>query len=170
IWMDTGQRVVYKVRFNGKDNPASNYVDVGLDYKGGDNFPFFIRAKSDTGGDNTTYDFGATVNTKTAKIDFKADVKATGTDAGTFTADFNLQPSTSTINIEKPAGAKPIDQVLSDLGFGSTSDSSAASSPSAAADSSAGAGAIQLRNLTGNQSKSGSSSVGNLLLRRLLGQ
>ena len=39
VWMDTSQRILYKVRFKYKDNPAANYVDIGLGYKGGSDYP-----------------------------------------------------------------------------------------------------------------------------------
>jgi hypothetical protein len=118
IWMDAGTRMVYKVRFSEKENPANNYVDVGLDYKGGDSFPFFLAGKSKFGSDETNYSFVTTINTKSNQTAFKLDVKSTGSDAGTVTANFNLKPSKSAGKISKPANAKPLSQVLSELGLG----------------------------------------------------
>lgn len=165
IWVDTGQRIVYKIRFPDSKDPAVNYADVGLDYKGGDSFPFFISGKSTSDSDTTTYDLGATLNTKTNKVNFNADVKASGQQSETFTADFGLQSSTGNTTIDKPANAKPISQVLNDLGLGglvSGTDTSSSSSASAA---------TQLRSLTNGQSKPNSANaVQNVLLRRLLGQ
>ncbi len=118
IWMDASKGLVYKVRFSEKKNAADNYIDVGLDYKGGDSFPFFVSGKSKDSGDEITYAFVTTVNTKSDQTAFKLDVKSTGTDSGTVSANFNLKPSKSAGTIEKPANAKPLSQVLSELGLG----------------------------------------------------
>lgn len=123
IWMDTGHRVVYKVRLNDTEakNPADNYVDIGLDYKGGSSYPFFIAGsfkgdqKSD---DSVNFKFVTTLDTKAHNTNFKLDVKSSGAAGGTASANFDFKPSTAAIKIEKPASAKPLSQVLSELGYG----------------------------------------------------
>jgi hypothetical protein len=118
LWSDVNQRVVYKVRFNGTTNPADNYVDVGLDYKGGTNYPFFIASKSKTSGQTTDFSIVTTVNTKSSNTDLKLNLKTDGSNGVTLTSDFNFKPSTTAIKIDKPANAIPLSQVLSDLGLG----------------------------------------------------
>jgi hypothetical protein len=134
VWMDVSNRVVYKVRFSEKKNPASNYVDIGLNYQGKDVFPFFISGKSKTGTGTTAFSFATTLNTKSNDINLKLDVKATGSDPAAASATFDFKPSSSTIKISKPSGAKPLSQVLSELGLGDalnqyTSEAAAQLSP-----------------------------------------
>ncbi len=118
LWSDMSQRIVYKVRFNDATNPATNYVDLGLNYKGGDDYPFFITAQSKTGKDVTTTNFIASLNTKTGNVGFKLGVKGAGSSSENFTADFNMKPSTNKVTIVKPTGAVPLSQVLQQLGYG----------------------------------------------------
>lgn len=131
IWMDTSHRVVYKVRIKdtSTDNPANNYVDLGLNYKGGDDYPFFIAAKSDDGsGLVTNYSFVIDINTKTNKTAFTFSVKDSGSDSDSLSANFGFQPSLSSVDISKPSGAIPITQVLNDLGLGGALGNGGASS------------------------------------------
>lgn len=129
IWMDVSHRVVYKVRVKDKSsgtqpinggsaNPADNYVDFGLNYKGGDDYPFFIAGKSKDSGQTTDYSFVTDVNTKTSKVNFKFDLKDSGSYSDSVAADFSVQTSGSVIRIDKPANAIPVAQVLNDLGLG----------------------------------------------------
>jgi hypothetical protein len=124
VWVDASKRVVYKVRFSEKKNPATNYVDVGLDYQGGNVFPFFISGKSKTefdgGSTMTTYAFTTTLDTKSGNTNFKFNLKAVGTDPGGVSANFNLKPSATVVKIVKPSGAQPLSQVLSELGLNDT--------------------------------------------------
>ncbi len=141
IWMDVSHRVVYKVRVKDKTgdvktgadssgNPANNYVDFGLNYKGGDDYPLFISGKSEDGGQTTDYSFVTDVNTKDNKVDFKFDLKDSGSFSDNFAADFVVRTSGSAIRIDKPANAIPVIQVLNDLGLGDLIGGSGAASGS----------------------------------------
>jgi hypothetical protein len=129
MWTDVNRRLVYKVRFNDTTNPADNYVDVGLNYKGGSDYPFFIAGKSKDSGSTTTFSFVAAVNTKTNNTDLKLDLKTDGSDGVTITSDFNFKPSTTAIKIDKPSAAIPLSQVLTDLGYGDLLTGAAAGVP-----------------------------------------
>lgn len=120
IWMDVNHRVVYKVRFSdtASKNAADNYVDVGLDYKGGDSYPFFVSGNFKGDDGNANFIFVTTLNTKSGDTNFKLNVKTGGMDAGTATANFDFKPSTAAIKIAKPTGAIPLSQILSDFGYG----------------------------------------------------
>lgn len=106
------------VRFAEKENPVSNYIDVGLDYKGGSDFPFFIAGKSKYDNDTTDVKAVINLNTDTQTTDFTLDIKATGYDTGTFGMKISFKPTDQAVKIEKPANAKTLAQVLSELGYG----------------------------------------------------
>ena len=120
VWMDVSHRLIYKVRFNDRHNPANSYVDLGLNYKGGNDYPLFIAGKStnDSSGDTTGFSLTVALNTKTNDITSNFNLKTDGSDAGTATANFTLKPNTSDPKISKPDNAIPLSQVLSDLGLG----------------------------------------------------
>jgi hypothetical protein len=116
IWMDTSRHTVYKVRFSDKANPAVTYTDFGLDYKGGDNYPFFITGQSDQQGAKGVFTLVATLNSKANSLDLKLNAKEA--ESFTLAANFNLKPGNETIKIDKPVGAKTLAQLLNELGYG----------------------------------------------------
>lgn len=139
VWADMGKRIIYKLRFNNSgSNPAENYVDVGLDYKGGDNYPFFISGQSKSSGQTTSGSLIATLHTKSNGVDFKLSVKNGGSSGGTLEGDFSYKPTTASVQIAKPPGAVPLAQVLSELGFGDVLNSYLQSAPAAASSTSSG--------------------------------
>lgn len=118
IWMDIDNRIVYKLRFAGDKNAAKNFVDLGLNYKGGDSYPFFFSGKNEAGGQDLTYSFVTTLNTKTEATDLKFNLNVGGSGEGSISANFNYKPSSTPIKIEAPTGAKPLAQVFNELGYG----------------------------------------------------
>ncbi len=119
VYADVGKHLIYKLRFtNPKDNPAENFVDVGLDYKGGSEYPFFISGQSKQDKDLTTALLTTTVNTKTNSVDLKLNVKTGSSEGGTLTSQFTFKPTNNIVKIDKPAGAKQLSEVLKDLGLG----------------------------------------------------
>lgn len=110
IWMDTKTRLVYKVRVS---EEAKSYTDIGLDYKGGDDYPFFIAGKADS----FKAVFTATLNAKTNSIDF--DISASdASGAGSFSFESSYQPNNDQVKVEKPTNAKSFDQLMQELGYG----------------------------------------------------
>ena len=147
VWMDVSHRIVYKIRFadkaqsgvyagpNSSASAAANYTDVGLGYKGGSTYPFFIAGKytdsvptaSSTPCENCgataapstlTFLFTTSVDTKSGATNMKLNIKSTGSDAGTLDAGFVLKPSSAPVKISKPGKTIPLSQVLSELGLG----------------------------------------------------
>ncbi len=162
VWMDTSQRILYKVRFKYKDNPAANYVDIGLGYKGGSDYPFFIKGKSEDNGNTSTYSYKLDVNTDTGVVGFRADDKADGSSKSEFTASLDFKPSDKPPEIKKPANAISVNEVLSILGLGGSSG---------APPSGGGNAAFTIDNRL--QSTSADTSVNNVVnsyMRQLTGQ
>ncbi|MEK7594515.1 MAG: hypothetical protein AAB436_02690 [Patescibacteria group bacterium] len=118
MWSDLDQRIVYKFRVSDKSSPASNYVDVGLNYQGGDEYPFFMTFQSKSDKGSLTSSLTASLNTKTGNIGLKFNLKMAGPTSDTLTSEFNLKPSTSKITVAKPTGAVPLEQVIQQLGYG----------------------------------------------------
>lgn len=142
MWSDVDTRLIYKVRFADKSNAAKNYVDVGLDYKGGEDFPFFIASQSKDEGSTMDVRAVMNLNTKTQTTDFKMDVKTAGFGDVDMNMKVSFKPTNQAIKVEKPASAKTLADVLSQLGYGDVLTQLQAS---AAATSSSGGGGIQSR-------------------------
>jgi hypothetical protein len=118
IWADSSQRILYKVRFSDRKNSASNFVDVGLDYRGGNSFPLFIETQNKAGSITSIFKTSLTLNTKTNETGFKLDFNSGGQDSMSIGLSMNIKPSNEQVKIDKPASAKTFTQVLSDLGYG----------------------------------------------------
>lgn len=118
MWMDVNKRIIYKVRLPDDKNPATNYAEIGLDYKGGDSYPFFISGQSKNSGGLSKGALVVTLNAKTHALSFKINSKFSGEYGGAFTADFNYKPTSAKITIDKPADARPLPEVLNELGLG----------------------------------------------------
>lgn len=118
LWADAKRKLIYKVRFADTKNPAQNYADLGLDYKGGDSYPFFIKGKSKDGDTVTDINLTFTLNTKNNDLAMKVDTSTEGDQPSTFNMDVTFKPSNQTFKIEKPAGAKTLAEALSALGLG----------------------------------------------------
>ena len=136
MWSDIDTRLIYKVRFADKSNAVNNYIDVGLDYTGGDDFPFFIAGQSKDEGSKTTAKAVMNLNTKTQSTDFSLDVKSTGYADVSFNMKVSIKPTNQAIKIEKPAGAKTLADVLSQLGYGDLLSELPVTTPSSAPKSS----------------------------------
>ncbi|MDB5176286.1 MAG: hypothetical protein JWM81_1144 [Candidatus Saccharibacteria bacterium] len=116
IWSDISQRVVYKIRFPDQTKPASNYVEIGLDYKGGDDEPFFINLVSGKGSQNAqSARLDVSLNTKSSG--FKVNFVYDGSNGAKITTNFNAQPSATSPTIDKPTDVVPLSQVLHSLGL-----------------------------------------------------
>lgn len=106
VWVDGSTKLIRTVRFSKDD---SNYVDVGLKYNGGKEFPFYIKAVGSEEGDKGGVDFTATLNTDNNTLKVKLDANNEG-DSGSY--KFNMTGDVSfskdPVNIEKPADAKSV--------------------------------------------------------------
>ncbi|MDB5184760.1 MAG: hypothetical protein JWN38_568 [Candidatus Saccharibacteria bacterium] len=114
VWSDINEHYVYKVRFPDTANKATSYAEVGLDYHGGSQYPFFIGGKDETGD----FRLGLTLDDKqtSAALNFKS-TTGTGSNATTIQADFTLKPSTTKISVDKPTDTTPLMSILEQLGL-----------------------------------------------------
>jgi len=119
LWADVKTRLVYKVRINDKTakNPAANYVDIGLNYKGGPSYPFFISGQTKDSSSSTNVNLVVTLDSKTNSAGLKVDFKSTGDVPSSGTVNFTFKPTNSVQTISAPTGAVPLSQVLSQLGL-----------------------------------------------------
>lgn len=118
VWSDVSQRVIYKIRVADTKNPAANYVDVGMDYKGGDSFPFFVSGLSKRDGSDANFSLQAVVNSKTDAVTVKLTVKNSGSSKFTASGDLTFKPTNEAITVAVPTGALQLSAVLQQLGFG----------------------------------------------------
>lgn len=116
LYADVKNRVIYKVRFSDNKNPATNYVDVGLDYKEKDELPFFLTGKSDTQKTDFRMHINANTQTNVVAVDFE--VTNDMSTKSTITGVFKFKPTKDTVSVEKPASAKQIAEVFGELGLG----------------------------------------------------
>ncbi|MDL2341917.1 MAG: hypothetical protein QFB87_02485 [Patescibacteria group bacterium] len=117
MYSDINSRLVYKYRFAEDKNPATNYVDVGLDYKNKQSLPFFVNGVSADSSGKTNFNLKVTTQTDTKAV--AVDLKVTGTNASkyTVTTSFSFQPVATAPAIATPTGAVQLGEVLQQLGI-----------------------------------------------------
>lgn len=114
VWVDLHTKLVHKIRFTDKNN-STNYFEIGQDYQGGSSYPFSIGFHDKSGSDVSSGSLGITVNTQTNSVTVNGSVQ----DGNNFTGSLNLTvaPNNSAVNVQAPAGAENIIQLLNDAGF-----------------------------------------------------
>lgn len=114
VWIDSGYKLIHKVRFT-DDKNTKNYVEFGQSYAGGDTIPFFLKAYD--AESKSTGTLALTVNTKTNQIDGKGTLKIDGSDGGSGTLTLQLKPITGDFKVERPTNTIKIEEILSQFGF-----------------------------------------------------
>jgi len=118
VWANEDSHLIYKIRISDSSNPAENFTDIGLNYKSGDSFPFFISGQDKADSSTTTYSIVATLNTKSNTLSTTIQVKDNDSSSPfSLTGNFSFKPNNTALNISVPAGAESITDVLSKLGL-----------------------------------------------------
>lgn len=121
VWVDLGTKMFRKIRFADSQNKA-NYVDVMLNYNGGDELPFAIDFVSSDKGSEGTVTVGLTLNTKTDVIKFAAKADGKENDQPIkFNLDATLTPGSEKVEFTKPENAKSLLEALGALSGGALS-------------------------------------------------
>jgi len=121
MWVDAKTKLVHAVQFTDPSQRNSVFV-ISQNYTGGDSYPFALSSsyKDPSSGDVQKTNLTVTLNSST-------DV-STGTlayDAGSSAnvkLKFTVTPSKSNVQVTAPVNAKPLMNVIGELGFGSGSD------------------------------------------------
>lgn len=105
VWIDGRTKTFSKIRFTDKDSP-DEYADIGMNYSGGDEVPFFIEIFSKEAGEDK-FRADITLNTKTDELKIKSTLDSKEEDISSrFEFDATLKPTDEPVNIEKPKDAK----------------------------------------------------------------
>lgn len=118
VWVDSATKLIRTVRISDKDNDK-NYVDFGLKYTGGDEFPFFVDYNGEVDGTAGTANMTYTLNTATDKSSLVIKVDTTGENAFSASATMNFELGNFDVTIDKPSDATPIADLMSQLLGGS---------------------------------------------------
>lgn len=121
VWVDTHTKLIHRIHFTLDSQGAKSSLDIGQDYQGGDEMPFFLDYKDSSQGSTSTLHLGLTLNTSTNKLSLDGTLNTNGRtadDKETGELKFSLQPRGETLKVDKPANAKNALQLLNDLGIG----------------------------------------------------
>jgi len=116
VWVDLHTKLIHKVRITDTKN-KDNYFEIVQDYQGGDKFPFAMNFHSKDSGLTNDSSLNLTLDTKANTLNFKAQTKDSGTDNLNASAELTVSPHSGKVNVQKPANAENIIQLLNDLGF-----------------------------------------------------
>ena len=122
MYVDANKRIIYKLRFDDSQNSAVSYVDVGLDYKGSDDLPFFVRGQTTEGDTITKFDLRVTGNSKTKVVSLKLAGEDNSDYAYKTSADFSFRPSSDDVTIALPKDAVQLATLFEEIGLGDPFD------------------------------------------------
>ncbi len=112
VWVDKKTKLFHVVRIT-DEKSADNYVEFGTPYTGGDEYPFVIKFASKEESSNGTGNIRLTINKKTDTAVLSMDVEGKEEKSTTkFGMQLNVVPRSQAFNVEKPAGAKPLAEVM----------------------------------------------------------
>jgi hypothetical protein len=112
LYVDQGTKLIQSVVFTDKKSDGGTFT-IAQNYTGGDKYPFEISAKG-SGSNKIAMVLGATVDTKTDKVNFSAKLDS---DASmSFSMSGTMTPSNKKLSVEAPTGAVPLAQVLQQFG------------------------------------------------------
>lgn len=120
-WVDMDTKYFRNVRIPITLDDSNNitYIDFGLDYDGGDVFPFSIKISENTDaeGVSTSLEITAALNKATNEIILGFNINSNeGEQKISAKANLNLTPSNEPIEVEVPEGAKNASELLNMLG------------------------------------------------------
>lgn len=115
VWVDTKTKLMRAVRFTDSKNQA-NFVEVGLNYNGGDEYPFVLATESKDQTSEVKAALTTTLNTKSNTITFDGNIEGKeNSQPIKMGIKATLTPSSEALTFEKPAGAKSLLEVYSQL-------------------------------------------------------
>lgn len=126
VWVEANGGFIRNVRFyplEGKED--SNYLDIGMNYTGGDVFPFQLKAVMDDDGLKGTITLGLDVNQANgdAGMSFGVDMDSGGMPIKA-EGKLSVKGSSDEVKVEKPENAKNIFELIAgfqqSLGLGAT--------------------------------------------------
>jgi len=118
IWADTSTRLIYQVQVADPSSPAANFIDIGLNYKGGSSYPFYVSGQEKDGSTTIGYSVVATLDEANNSVNLVIGANGTGSDQIKFSSSFALAPSNANLSVQAPSNAMPITTVLNNLGLG----------------------------------------------------
>lgn len=126
VWVEANGGFIRNVRIYPEEgNEDSNYLDIGMNYTGGDVFPFEIKATLEDDSMKGTIALGLEINQTNgdAGLSFDVDVDSDGAPIKA-EGKLSIKGSNDEVNVENPAGAKNIFELLAgfqqSLGLGTT--------------------------------------------------
>ena len=112
-WVDMKTKTIRKMRFL-IDNKPDNYIDIGLNYTGGDEVPFIVSGNFNENNEETSsFAVNVTLNTKTDVVKVAANIE--GKDDTTdlkFNLDATIAPSEEKVEFTKPENVKSLLEAL----------------------------------------------------------
>lgn len=130
MYIDAGTKLIRQLHFTDPSDPTNNYFNVGLQYTGGDEYPFVLELHAKDGKDKGNGKLTLTLNTATNKLSLE--LKSGGSVGDTpfsFTLNFAVTPTNKDVKVTAPTGAKPIMELLNSFNLGGLLGGSSSSSP-----------------------------------------
>jgi hypothetical protein len=118
MYVDTKTKLIHKVHFADTKDPANNWFELGLNYVGGNKYPFVFDFHGKEDGSTDVAHMAMTLDSSTNKIDVQLNGSSKSDTTTTFTLNMTAKPTNDTLSVTAPKGAKSIMSVLNSLGLG----------------------------------------------------
>ncbi|MDQ3093865.1 MAG: hypothetical protein M3Q70_01660 [bacterium] len=114
VWADNSRRYIRNVRITPPaDDNGSGHIDIGLNYNGDDEYPFYIRLDgTDDQNNQMKGALNLTSNRASKEVKLSMNIVTGGTSAVTAKFDVTIKPSDAEVNVEKPEDATNIAEML----------------------------------------------------------
>lgn len=124
-WVDMDLKYFRNVRIpvSVDGTEVTSYIDLGLEYDGGDVFPFYVQfsESTDKTGDSTFLELSVTLNkiSKEMTLGFSTH-SLLGSQNIVANGELKLTPSDKPVLVERPEGAKNVSELLNIIGQNSS--------------------------------------------------
>lgn len=117
VWVDRQTHLIRSIRFADSKKP-SDYIEIGLNYDGGPELPFYLTAvATENGSGRADLSFVYNMKQRSSKTHFEAEFAGSGQRDSNVSLRFDMTTSESEEKFEfkKPDNAKPVQDVISEL-------------------------------------------------------
>ncbi len=119
VWVDKRTKLPHVVRISDPEN-SENWIELGQDYQGGDEFPMSIKFKGKEKNQEIEADIKSVVNTKTDALSINGTFSVKGGSSKNISGKVKLkltQSNDSSVKVDKPENAKSITELMDSLGL-----------------------------------------------------
>jgi len=119
VWVNTKTKIIHKARFSDTKNPDKKYFELGFNYDGGAEKPFFINIRDGSDDKDFTANINLSIDTEKNIIKLGAQMKENAEaskNSGSF--ELSVKPGPEKVEVTIPKDTITVAEMLNQLGLG----------------------------------------------------